>query len=329
MSFENWKDAYHKRYAELKAQGKSFFPYIVAKDLVVCAAIFFIVAGLALFYGAHLEDLADPTDNTYNPRPEWYFLFMYELLKYFPGSWEPIAAVVLPTVGIGALLFLPFLDGGPKRHPLDRKGVVGAGLAALAAVIYLGIQGYRSPLTNPVVKHDPAVLEGKRMYRELRCQYCHSIGGRGGVVGPELDTIGSRRNRDWLVDHFRNPQKLKPGSAMPNFGLLDQEIEGLVSYMSSLGGGAYTTDAPRLFTEHCASCHRIGKEGEDSGPDLSRVGQYREPAWLAEYLKDPAKMNKDAAMPGFAETLTPAQIEDLARYLAAQRGGAPKGTPKP
>jgi len=112
-----------------------FFPDIVAKDMVAILVLFTMLALLAGFKGAGLEEMADPTSTDYNPRPEWYFLFMFELLKYIPGHLEALATSVLPGIGVGVLFFLPFLDGGSRRHPLDRKAWVGLGLATMGTTI--------------------------------------------------------------------------------------------------------------------------------------------------------------------------------------------------
>lgn len=314
----DWKARYKARYAELKAQGKSFWPYIIFKDTTAVFIVFAIVVAVALWRGAELEDLANPTDTTYNPRPEWYFLSVFQLLKYFPGKSEAFAIVLLPTLVILALLALPFLDKGPKRHPADRKWLVAAGWMAVLGVIILTVQGARTPLTNPITQKDPLIMEGKRLFTDLHCQYCHSLNGRGGTVGPALDEVGLRRNRDWLAAHFRDPKKVTPNTKMPNFNLLDGEVEALVAYMSSLGGGAFSAQAPKLYEDNCASCHKFHGVGEDIGPDLSHIGQGRDSDYIAAYIKNPLSLNKDAAMSGFTDQLTPAQIQDLANYLYQQ-----------
>src|SRR3989344_7626835 len=103
----NWKEAVNRHYADLKALGQSFFPYIVYKDTAAISMVFIILVFLSVGKGVHLEVIADPTDTTYNPRPEWYFLFLFELLKSFPGSLETIAIVVIPGLIVGFLLLLP------------------------------------------------------------------------------------------------------------------------------------------------------------------------------------------------------------------------------
>jgi len=127
-------------------------------------------------------------------------------------------------------------------------------------------------------------------------------------------------DHDFLVRHFRNPQATTPGSVMPKMNLLEDEIQALTAYVLSLGGGAaFTKEAPKLFADSCASCHKIGSEGGEIGPDLSTIGQVREAAYLRRYIADPAQINPSSAMPGFKGDLTDVQIEDLARYLAHQR----------
>ncbi len=83
--------------------------------------IFSILIALSYFLGAPLEDRANPADTSYTPSPEWYFLFLFQLLKKFPGNLEVVGAVILPTLAIIWPCFvLPFLDRGPRRHFTSR-----------------------------------------------------------------------------------------------------------------------------------------------------------------------------------------------------------------
>ncbi|MBI2346896.1 MAG: c-type cytochrome [Deltaproteobacteria bacterium] len=322
MTFDHWKDRLRARYQELKQQGKPFFPFTVFKDSLAVLIVFCAIVYLAVTVGADLEEIADPTATTYNPRPEWYFLFLFQALKFFPGKLEPFAAVVVPTFVIIFLLLLPFIDRGPKRHPIDRPILTALGIIAVGGFGALTYLGYKSPLLNPTIHQHPVVAEGKRLYQELRCSYCHSVQGRGGVAGPDLTTVGAKRDREWLIRHFLNPQQATPGSIMPRMHLLPEEAEALTAYMQTLGGeGPFTPEAPTLFAQQCTSCHAIDGKGGDIGPDLSAVRTYRDKGYVYSYIEDPNAMNPSAMMPGFKETLTAAQIEDLARYLlSTQRG---------
>ena len=316
MSEENWKERVLARYAELKKAGKSFFPYIIFKDTVAVFIVFAIVLSLACFVGAELEEIADPTDTTYNPRPEWYFLFLFQALKFFPGSLEAVAAIILPTLAILFMILLPFIDRGPRRHPLDRPLLTILGIIAIGGFTALTVMGLRSPLLNPVVHQDPQVAAGRHLYQELRCVYCHSIHGRGGLAAPDLATVGARRDRNWLIQHFQSPRTATPGSIMPKLNLLPNEIEALTAYMQTLGGeGPFTPHAPVLFNDNCLSCHALDGEGGEIGPDLSTILTYRDKGHLYRYIEDPKSLNPDSSMPGYKGTLTPTEIEDLARYL--------------
>ncbi len=315
----DWHEEYRQRYARLKETGKPFFPYTVFKDVVVAFVILCVLLVLAYRIGAPLEGLADPTDTAYNPRPEWYFLFLFQALKFFPGRLEAVAAVLLPAITILGWLLVPLLDRGPARHPLDRPVWVALCLVALSGMAWLTWLGARSPLVSPIVKQDPLVLAGQRLYRDLRCAYCHMISGKGGMVGPELDKVAGTKTEQWLVDHFHDPQAVNPGSVMPKFGLLDDEIRALVVYMQSLAPEPFTEEAPKLFANRCAACHRIGQEGGAVGPDLSLIGIVRSKAYLRAYIQNPSLANPDASMPSFAGQLTETQLEDLARYLASLR----------
>lgn len=318
MANNNWHEEYKARYARLKHEGVSFFPFAVVKDTIVAFLILAALVALALTLGAPLEELADPTDSTYNPRPEWYFLFLFQALKLFPGSLEAVAAVVLPGLLVGALFILPLLDRGPERRAFARPFVTGAGVALLAGMAFLTWQGASSPLLNPLADKDPHVLAGRRLFDDLKCVYCHSIQGKGGKVGPDM-TKAAEEKEEWLIKHFRNPQATSPGTSMPNLNLLDDEVTALVAFVKSLGGGgAYTAEAPKLFADNCGACHRIGKEGGDAGPDLSAIGTARDVTYLRRYITDPSTVNPASAMPGFAGQLTQVEIEDVARYLAHQ-----------
>ena len=313
----HWHEAYRKRYARLKEAGRSFFPHTVFKDALAALLVFSALSFLAWKFGAGLESLADPTDTTYNPRPEWYFLFLFQALKAFPSNLEPVAAVLLPGAAVLFLLALPLIDRGPERHPFDRPLLTGVGALGLLVVGALTVAGFRSPLVNPIEEKDPLVVVGRQIYQNMNCAYCHQIRGKGGNFGPELDKVVGDKSLEWLIRHFRDPKSVIPGSRMPQLHLLDDEAAALAAYMKSLGGEPFTKEAPKLFAENCAVCHKIGPEGGDVGPDLSLIGSARGKAFLKHYIADPTFSNSATAMPAYKGQLTDVQIEDLARYLSS------------
>ncbi|OGQ05804.1 MAG: hypothetical protein A2W61_05585 [Deltaproteobacteria bacterium RIFCSPLOWO2_01_44_7] len=309
-------------YESLKAKGKSFYPHSIFKDLVMITTVIGILFFLSIYFGADLEDPADPTDASYNPRPEWYFLFLFQMLKLFPGNLEYLAAVVLPTILILFLLLLPFLDRGTKRHPFARPVWMTAGLLAVGYILLLSYQGWKSPLVNPQIEKNPMVLHGKKIYADLHCSYCHQIRGEGGTVGPDLSLTVSSRSDEWLEVHFRKPREATPGSAMPELNLLNEEIYALIAYLRDVGGsGIFTARLAKIYQENCQTCHRLKGEGGDVGPDLSGIGNFRVAEWIRAYIQNPQLLNPDAAMPEFGSILETQDIENLASYLAAQKRG--------
>jgi mono/diheme cytochrome c family protein len=140
------QQAYLESYKEEKKHGIPFFPDAIFKDAVVTLLIFAALMALAYFLGAPLEERANPSDTSYTPKPEWYFLFLFQLLKYFPGQLEVVGVVLLPTLAILLLAALPFIDRSAKRHPLNRLGVI-SGTALLVAVV--GVLTYMAIVEAP------------------------------------------------------------------------------------------------------------------------------------------------------------------------------------
>jgi len=215
-----------------RSLSEPFFPRQVFMDAVVAGGVFLIVAILAFALPFPLADKADPSDTSFTPIPEWYFLFYYQGLKYVHGPLEPLATWILPVLFYGALMFLPFLDRSPARNPAKRPkslligGAFLIGVFGLMAVSLKEI--YAVPTTNP------SVVRGRELYAKLQCSGCHRIHGSGGAVGPELSFVGKTRDRDWLNRHFEDPQAVVPGSIMPRFPMNPTEMEDLTNYMLSL-----------------------------------------------------------------------------------------------
>ncbi|MBW2000752.1 MAG: hypothetical protein JRJ29_22670 [Deltaproteobacteria bacterium] len=117
---------------------ETFYPSFLFKEIVTMMLIFILVAVvLSLVFPVGLGDPADPTDNTFVPKPEWYFMSLYQLLKYFPGKLEIIATAIVPSGGIIALLLVPFIDRNPEIRPLKRPVAMVLMLLAVAAIVIL------------------------------------------------------------------------------------------------------------------------------------------------------------------------------------------------
>src|SRR5207342_458979 len=139
------KEEYLREYALLKSKGKPFFPYAVAKDSIMMMFVMVVIILMSLTLGAELGPKADPTTTTYVPRPEWYFFFLFEVLRVIkPPELVPIATIGIPTVCMVLLLLLPFYDRGPERHPGRRPIATTAGVLTILAMGYLTYAGATS-----------------------------------------------------------------------------------------------------------------------------------------------------------------------------------------
>src|SRR5215204_1763472 len=108
---------------------------------MACVTLAVIIV-MAILFGAELGPKADPTTTTYTPRPEWYFFFLFELLRVVkPPDLVFLATIGIPTICLVLLLLLPFIDRGPERNPLRRPIATTAGIATIAAMAYLTIVG--------------------------------------------------------------------------------------------------------------------------------------------------------------------------------------------
>src|SRR4051794_35758142 len=136
------KQAYLEEYELLKKKGKPFFPYAVLKDSAMMLAVVGVIILMSVVLGAEQGPKADPTSTTYVPRPEWYFFFLFELLRVIkPPELVPIATIGIPTICMVLLLLLPFYDRGPERNPIRRPIATTAGILTIIAMAYLSFLG--------------------------------------------------------------------------------------------------------------------------------------------------------------------------------------------
>ena len=121
------KEQYLQDYESLKKKGKPFFPYAVLKDSVMALIVVLVIAAMSIVLGAEQGPKVDPTTSTYVPRPEWYFFFLFELLRVIKPPWAvPIATVGIPTLLMVLLVLLPFIDRNPERRP-ERRPIATSG----------------------------------------------------------------------------------------------------------------------------------------------------------------------------------------------------------
>ncbi len=117
---------------------KTFFPYYLFEITVVALFTLEAVLVLAVLFPSDIGREIDFAAQ-YSPRPEWYFLFLYQLTKYFPGAWTFVGAVLLPGLAFSALLLAPFLDSGSGTTLRSRKTAAFTGFCLLIAIVLLTV----------------------------------------------------------------------------------------------------------------------------------------------------------------------------------------------
>jgi len=251
-----YAEYYEHSYKKSKDGGVPFWPNVIAKDLVVAAAVVVVLFLLAKTYGAGLEAPADPTDTAYVPRPEWYFLPFFQLLKLVPGSLESAVAVGLPGALVVTLLVLPFFDRCSTRSLRHRPLAGGAMFAVLGgAFLLLGAAARDEPKAKAPngAELGSAERAGRSLFQRQQCGSCHAVAGEKSEKksdapdAPDLTEIGLRHSGAWIHSFVEDPTRFHADSKMPAFGpptLTHQEIEDLSRYLVTLRGPNGATKQP-------------------------------------------------------------------------------------
>ena len=278
------KQAYLENYAEAKKKGVPFFPDVIFKDMVISLIIFLVLVALAYLVGAPLEERANPADATYTPRPEWYFVFLFQLLKYFPGDLEVIGVFILPSLAILLLFVLPLLDSSKRRHPLGRPIVIGGVSLVMAGIVLLTIL---SILETPPPVEATGGDQTAALYAK-NCAPCH-----GATISVPLDT-----NLHNIIAQGKH-------EGMPAWSadLTSDEIDALAGFILSPGGS-------KLFTENCSECHEVSELVASDPVELKNALEQD-----ANYAP-----HAEVSTPAWSETLGPEQRTTLLNFLVAPDG---------
>ena len=263
--------AAHARYKEdVQKTGKPFFPHAMFHDTVMSLVVVCVIIGLACVWkwtipgdhtgtgagwlGPLYTDEADPGTTSFVPRPDWYFYFLFYLLRIF--KWPN--AVILGTVGIVTvimvlMLALPFLDRRRERR-LSRRPV--AVVITILTVIAMGTLTYKGATAKEALGSEtvglvggwvkknnlpPAAVPGAKLFAESGCLTCHTYLGSGSsnLGAPDLSEIGNKGlGIDTQIKHLKNPSSVTPGSPMPSFaGLGDENLRKLAIFLEASKGG--------------------------------------------------------------------------------------------
>jgi ubiquinol-cytochrome c reductase cytochrome b subunit len=240
------KATYTTEYHELtKKDGAPFVPYAVWKDMFFAAFILLAVAACAVYFGPFgPTGRPDPTIIQTEPKPDYFFLWLYALLSLLPPSMETPALLIGPVVAIMVLLFLPFLSGEGEKSWRRRPIAV---LTILFLAIALGtlthLSGYTpwsphmnawsgDPVPDGFLRGTTALQRrGALVFQGKQCRNCHSLGEAGGQRGPALDSVAVRLTQDQLIR-----QVIQGGGNMPAYGknLSPAETTALVAFLETL-----------------------------------------------------------------------------------------------
>jgi menaquinol-cytochrome c reductase cytochrome b/c subunit len=271
--------AYHKRYKEdVQARGKPFYPFAMFHDTMMSLVVVAVIVGLAIVWkysipgddgteagllGPLYTEKADPGTTNFIPRPDWYFYFLFYLLRIF--KWPE--SVVLGTVGIPTILLvlliaLPFIDLRRERRLLRRPVAV---VAAILVVISMGVLTYKGATARESLgsenlaavdswlernnlranaeglgEQPDAAVEGARLFAGSGCQQCHIYLGAGSqnLGAPELTAIGGEmQGIQFQIDHLKCPSCVNPGSPMPRYANLgDENLRKLAIFLEASKG---------------------------------------------------------------------------------------------
>jgi ubiquinol-cytochrome c reductase cytochrome b subunit len=302
-----------------------FYPAQLARDVAFAVLIVLVMAALtASAHGAHLDAPADPTAD-YKPRPEWYFLFLFQLLKYLPGSLELVGTVILPGLAGAFLFVLPFLDRGESRRVRDRMRFLAPVLAGAVGVvaltwlslhedandaefqrgrqasheraeraIFLAAKGIPPEGPLALLHRDP-LTRGPDVYAQS-CNKCHVLKGEGERDAPDHTGFGSR---EWILgvthdpndDHYFGKTDIDDMKPMTKLG--EDKLKAVAEFLFSLGhepqdppfDAALAKSGEAVFKDKCMDCHTYQGDGAFVLEGPDMTG-YGSRTWLINQIKN-------------------------------------------
>jgi ubiquinol-cytochrome c reductase cytochrome b subunit len=253
---------------EPKQKSELFYPRQVLMDLSLTALLIIGLGLLCFFMPTQLGPPANPADAQYIPRPEWYYLPIFQWLKYWHGAASVIGILIIPTVLAVAVIALPFLDRSIERRPWKRPAAMGSYAFVLFAMLGLGLRSQYLDAHDPgvvqqlakqkkeeedfmrkpfepelssaslaaanVTLADPLAAKGKTIFEGQSCNACHGDAGVGTAAGPALAGIAVKFTPEQLAELFRHPTAKMTAGGMPPIDLPPDDLKALISYVEGL-----------------------------------------------------------------------------------------------
>jgi hypothetical protein len=256
---------------DVKERGKPFFPFAMFEDTVMSLVVVSVIVALAAIWkwtawaphhdGTHQGLLgpeytapADPGTTSFVPRPDWYFYFLFYLLRVF--KWPEsvfLGTVGVPTIALILLIALPFYDRRRERRPSRRPVAV---VGAVLVVLSMGVLTWKGATASEALASEvilqvphwikvenlpPEAVPGATLFAVAGCTACHTYNGSGGsqLGAPDLTAIGTRNlGIDFQIRHLQCPSCVNPGSPMPKFASLgSKRLHDLAVFLEASKGG--------------------------------------------------------------------------------------------
>jgi cytochrome c2 len=276
---ENNRKVFKQYKQDVKTGGKPFFPGAMLHDTIMSIVVVAVIIGLTVIWkystpgdhtgfgeegtsegqagwlGKLLDDPADPGTISFVPRPDWYFYFLFYLLRIFKWPESVILGTIgIPTIALLLLLALPFIDRRAERRPSRRPVIVIASILAIVTMAVLTYNGAtaKEALGSEVLKDvpgwaeeqgfadNPLAVRGAELFAQIGCLQCHTYMGAGSsnLGAPDLTEEGLKgRGIAWQIAHLQNPQSKKPGSPMPSFAAQPAEnLAALAAFLEASKG---------------------------------------------------------------------------------------------
>jgi ubiquinol-cytochrome c reductase cytochrome b subunit len=221
-----------------------FFPYQLSKDVVVSFLMLIALVLLARYVGVPYDAPAAPLASIESvPKPEWFILFGYEVLKMFEGKTIVLALTVVPVIGILLVFLLPYYDKNKERAYTKRPIAMSCGVGIVVVLLLLTLVAYvSSPLPGKFFAPDRPdrplqvkELAGMALFEKNVCYSCHSIEGIGMKHAPDLWKVGTKRDANYIRDLLKDPDKtIGTKGKMVSYKIDSADINALVGYLSSI-----------------------------------------------------------------------------------------------
>ncbi len=219
-----------------------FYPEQLYQSSIAFVIVFAVILLLAVYGHVPLENPVGTIDESYLPRPEWYYMWLFQMLTFFSGSSEVVGSLAIPIGGILILFLMPWLSKTSLQGLADRPLATAVGTAGVIGIIYLTIMGFAGAMPYGEVLPVPdrhltaSEQQGMQLFVKRECAYCHNINGKGGrIEGPDLaNTVAKDRSHEWLMQMIKDPQQISRWSIMPKYDLKDDQLKGLADFILAL-----------------------------------------------------------------------------------------------